>query len=551
MPEASNDEQSPLLGGDNSKSVDNGTIERGSEQSDSPDNDGETPISEEPSTKKLIAVMSSIWFGSFLAALDTTIIATLSGPISNSFNSLSLFSWLASAYFIANAALQPLSGKLTDIFSRRAGLVFSNIFFGVGNLICGLATKEWVMILGRVIAGMGGGGLFAISTFIGSDLIPLRRRGLWQGFGNICFGLGTGFGGVFGGWINDTIGWRWAFLIQVPLVAISGLVVWFTVKIPVKKTEEAAWKRIDYLGSITLVASLVILLLGLNSGGNLVPWTHPLVLSTLPLSVVIFVLFIYIENRAAEPIIPVKLLLNRTVASACLTNWFMTMCVFGIIYYVPIYLQVRGMSPTQTGVRLILYSIGVAVGSVGTGILMRWSGRYYVLSVFLEATFVLSLALMSTFNSTTPNWPPYLYLFLHGIAYAGMLTVTLLALLSAVDHQYQAVITSASYAFRSTGSTIGITIASSVFQNLLKGQLWKRFGDRENAGEIIQRVRDSLDEIKYLHPGWRDGVVEAYNDALRGVFLTLLGIGILGAMVSLFMRENTLHSNLARKPTRT
>ena len=550
MPEASNDEQSPLLGGDNSKKVDNGTIESGSDQDDSLDDNGDAPVSEEPSTKKLIAVMSSIWLGSFLAALDTTVIATLSGPISNSFNSLSLFSWLASAYFIANAALQPLSGKLTDIFSRRAGLVFSNILFAVGNLICGLATKEWVMILGRVIAGMGGGGLFAISTFIASDLIPLRRRGLWQGFGNICFGLGTGLGGVFGGWINDTIGWRWAFLIQVPFVAISGLVVWFTVKIPVKKTEEAAWKRIDYLGSITLVSSLVILLLGLNSGGNLVTWTHPLVLTTLPLSVVIFVLFVYIENRAAEPIIPVKLLLNRTVASACLTNWFMTMCVFGILYYVPIYLQVRGMSPTQTGVRLILYSIGVAIGSVGTGILMRWSGRYYALSVCLEATFVLSLALMSTFNSTTPNWPPYLYLFLHGLAYAGMLTVTLLALLSAVDHQYQAVITSASYAFRSTGSTIGIAIASSVFQNLLKEQLWNRFGERENAGEIIQRVRDSLDEIKHLPPGWGDGVVEAYNDALRGVFLTVLGIGVLGAVVSLFMREHTLHSNLARKPTR-
>ena len=550
MPEASNDEQSPLLGGDNIKKVDNGTIESGSDQDDSLDNNGDAPVSEEPSTKKLIAVMSSIWLGSFLAALDTTVIATLAGPISNSFNSLSLFSWLASAYFIANAALQPLSGKLTDIFSRRAGLVFSNILFAVGNLICGLATKEWVMILGRVIAGMGGGGLFAISTFIASDLIPLRRRGLWQGFGNICFGLGTGLGGVFGGWINDTIGWRWAFLIQVPFVAISGLVVWFTVKIPVKKTEEAAWKRIDYLGSITLVSSLVILLLGLNSGGNLVTWTHPLVLTTLPLSVVIFVLFVYIENRAAEPIIPVKLLLNRTVASACLTNWFMTMCVFGILYYVPIYLQVRGMSPTQTGVRLILYSIGVAIGSVGTGILMRWSGRYYALSVCLEATFVLSLALMSTFNSTTPNWPPYLYLFLHGLAYAGMLTVTLLALLSAVDHQYQAVITSASYAFRSTGSTIGIAIASSVFQNLLKEQLWNRFGERENAGEIIQRVRDSLDEIKHLPPGWGDGVVEAYNDALRGVFLTVLGIGVLGAVVSLFMREHTLHSNLARKPTR-
>jgi MFS family permease len=107
-----------------------------------------------------------------------------------------LISWLASAYLIANAALQPLSGRLTDIFGRRSGLVASNILFLAGNLICGIAQKQWIMILGRVVAGMGGGGLMAISTFVGSDLVPLRKRGLIQGFGNVCYGLGAGIGGV-------------------------------------------------------------------------------------------------------------------------------------------------------------------------------------------------------------------------------------------------------------------------------------------------------------------------------------------------------------------
>ena len=114
-------------------------------------------------------------------AKDSTIVATLSAPISSSFDSLSLLSWLATAYLIANAACQPLSGKLTDIFSRRYGLVFSNVFFAVGTLICGLAQSQGVIIAGRVIAGIGGGGLSCISTFVGSDLIPLRKRGVWQG----------------------------------------------------------------------------------------------------------------------------------------------------------------------------------------------------------------------------------------------------------------------------------------------------------------------------------------------------------------------------------
>ena len=209
-------ETTPLLRDNSTKIIPNDVSHHEETTANPGDNrhENDVPLAEEPSTGKLLLVMGSIWFGTFLAALDSTIVATLSAPISASFNSLSLLSWLASAYFIANAALQPISGRLTDILSRRTGLVFSNIFFAAGNLICGLATNEWVMIFGRVVAGMGGGGLNAISTFVASDLIPLRRRGVWQGFGNISFGLGASLGGVFGGWINDTWGWRKAFLIQ-------------------------------------------------------------------------------------------------------------------------------------------------------------------------------------------------------------------------------------------------------------------------------------------------------------------------------------------------
>jgi len=544
------DEQRPLL--ENGKAADNGTINEDAESQaqpqEAPEND--VQIAEEPTTMQLIRVMSSIWLGSFLAALDSTIVATLSGSISTSFNSLSLLSWLASAYFIANAALQPLSGKLTDIFGRKAGLIFSNIFFAAGNLICGLAKEEWVMIFGRVVAGMGGGGLNAISTFVGSDLVPLRRRGVWQGIGNIMFGIGAGLGGLFGGWINDTYGWRWAFLLQVPMTVLSGTLVYFFVNIPVKETDKARWRRIDWLGALTLILTLILLLLGLNSGGNVVPWTHPLVLTTLPLSAGFLLLFIYVESHyAEEPVIPVRLLLHRTVLSACLTNWFMTMANFGLLFYGPIYFQIRGYSATQAGIRLIPSSVGIAVGSIGCGIIMRWLGRYYALNICIQALFLLGLTLVSTFNLDTPEALPFLYFFLTGIGYSGMLTVTLLALIAAVDHRHQAVITSASYAFRSTGSTIGITIASSVFQNLVKTGLWSRFGDRKDAAYYIPRIRDSLDEIQNLPPSWKEGVKGVYIDALRGVFVTLLGIGVLAAAVSMLMREHTLHKNLARRPS--
>ena len=128
-----------------------------------------------------------------------------------------------------------------------------------------------------------------------------------------------------------------------------------------------------------------------------------------------------------------------------------------------------------------------------------------------------------------------------------MLTITLLALISAVAHKDQAVITSASYAFRSTGSTIGITIASAVFQNILKMRLWARFGDRKDANDVIRRIRDNFDEIGNLPAGWREGVMESYMDALSGVFVTACGIAVIGALISLGMREHKLFDNLARR----
>jgi len=286
-------------------------------------------LAEEPSNKKLFLVLGTIWVGVFLGALDSTVIATLSAPISTTFNSLSLLSWLASAYLIANAACQPISGRLTDIFSRRSGLVVSNILFGAGNLMCGLATSEWIMIAGRVVAGMGGGGLMAIATFTSSDLVPLRKRGVIQGIANILYGTGAGVGGLFGGWINDTWGWRVAFISQVPFIAISAVLVYFYVDIPPKQSKKSKLSRVDFPGAFTLVISLILLLLGLNSGGNVIPWSHPLILTTLPLSAVVLAAFVWIEARwAKEPVIPVNLLLNRTVAAACMANWFTTMGIF-------------------------------------------------------------------------------------------------------------------------------------------------------------------------------------------------------------------------------
>jgi MFS family permease len=327
-----------------------------------------TVIVEGLATTQLAVIMGTVMVGVFFAAADQSIVATLSPAISSEFESLSLLSWLAASYFIANAAFQPISGRLTDVYGRRAGLLGSNALFGLGNLLCGLARNEAMILAGRVVSGVGGGGLMSIATFLASDLVPLRKRGLIQGIANLAYGCGLMLGGVFGGIMNDTSewGWRLAFLVQVPVSLVSLVLVLFLNNLPPKASRKSKLSRIDFLGAVLIIAFLVSLLLGLNAGGNLVEWTDPLVLVTLPLSLVALCAFVWQENRTQYATIPVKLLLDRTVFAACAANLLSSMAYLMLFFYIPLYLQVLGHSSTQAGLRLLAAPVGASSASLGT-----------------------------------------------------------------------------------------------------------------------------------------------------------------------------------------
>lgn len=404
------------------------------------------------------------------------------------------------------------------------------------------------MIFGRVVAGIGGGGLMSISTFVCTDLVPLRKRGVIQGIGNICYGAGAMLGGVFGGLINDNtaLGWRLAFLVQVPPVLISAALVAYLVRIPPKVSDKSFLTRIDFGGALSLIVFLVLLLLGLNAGGNLVPWIHPLPLTTLPLSFLALVGFIIRESRARQPIIPVRLLLHQTVFTACMTNLLCCMVNMAILFYGPIYLQTRGSSATEAGLVILFGPIGISLCSVGSGLIMKKTGRYVALGIVSVLLMLLCVIILTTLNEGSPKWLMMIGFFFLGSGQGAMLTVTLLACLAAVDHSQQAVITSATYAFRSVGGTLGITAASAVYQNVLKLQLWERFGSLPGAAEEISRIRDDLDELNHLPEGWYDGVMASFMEAFRSVCFLLLVLALLGLASVSLMKQHKLHSTLSR-----
>ncbi|PQE17010.1 MFS multidrug transporter protein [Rutstroemia sp. NJR-2017a BBW] len=530
-------ERSPLLDPTSGQAED-GTTSRESVAN------GEVFFSNEPTTLQMTKATSGVFLGIIFVAVDSSMIATLSAPISSTFGSLSRLPWLVSTFFIANAAIQPLCGKLTDIYGRRDGLILSNIIFSLGNLMCALAQSEWVLICGRLVAGIGGGGIAAISTFVLSDLVPVRRRGVWQGIGNIFFGAGSGLGGYFGGWLNDYINWRAAFWIQIPFTVLATILIFFTVNIPITNSDtskSSKIRQIDFLGASTLFASLTLLLLALSSGGNIVPWLHPLVLTSLPLSLLFLLAFVLTELKvAAQPIIPVNLLWDWTIAGACLTNFFSSMSRFALLFYLPVYLQIQGYSPSETGLRLVPGSFAAALASLVSGVVIRSTGRYYRLGVSSQVIYFVGMSTIVAFNLKTPAWIPFVSFSVTNIGFGAMVSATIVAILAVADQKNQAVLTSALLAFRSTGTVIGITLAGLTFQNVLRSELWNRIGDIDHADEQIKRIIADLDVIWDFPTALKDQILQAHMSALTAVFAVILGMGGLGIVTSFFVKDITL-----------
>ncbi len=262
--------------------------------------------------------------------------------------------------------------------------------------------------MGRAIAGFGGGAILAISMFVAGDLVPLRKRGVIQGILNIFLGAGSGLGGSLGGWVDSILDWRGAFLIQIPFLVIGAIIVQSNVRVPLKTSEQSALSRIDYLGSLTLTLALVLFLLGVNTGGNTLPWSHPLVLVFLPLSLALLANLVYVEEKAAaEPIIPMRLLLDRTVAAASLSFSFTFMSYYVITSFMPAYLQLMGNKPTEAGLRFIPSIAGTAIRAFGAGVIMRATGKHSFLSKVNHAFMILGCGLMSSLQLDTAPWHPF------------------------------------------------------------------------------------------------------------------------------------------------
>jgi len=391
----------------------------------------------------------SIWTCTFLSALDGTIIATLLTPIGSSFNASTQTSWLGTSYLLSVCVFTPIYGRLSDI-SRRIAHLIAITFFTIGTIGCAAAPSMNTLIIARGIAGVGGGGINTVGVIIMTDLVDLRRRGMFQGYANIFFGLGAALGGPVGGMISDTIGWRGAFWIQPPLLVLAGLGVWVnSSKIkPSNKNGEDGWtgklKQIDWAGLILLIIGVGSLLLAMSfktssttSTGGEYKWQDPLIYGLLIVSLIGTIAFIGVEKYISnQPILPLSLLTRRTPLGVAISNFFMTLSQFSLLYNVPLYFStVHLKSSSVSGAHLLPNSIMICFGSLFVGYIMRRTGRYWYLTLACGGLIVLTCGLLCTWREEMSGWASWIEVAPGGFGYAGVLTTSLVALMSDVTRE--------------------------------------------------------------------------------------------------------------------
>ncbi|KAI9700919.1 MAG: hypothetical protein M1820_006680 [Bogoriella megaspora] len=495
--------------------------------------------------KKMPYIMPALGIGVFMGAADQTLIVSSYGRIGSELNALSSTSWIATAYFLTLTSFQPLYGKMSDIFSRKSCLLFAYAIFGLGCLWCGLAPTMMHLILARAFAGIGGGGMTTVVSIFLSDAVPLRERGKWQGYVNIIFAVGGATGAPLGGFLVDSIGWRWAFLGQVPLCFIAFIAVYFVMRLPKKEDEhwKAKLKRIDFLGAVLLLAAVVLLLVGMDRGSN-VSWKATITIVCLCVSIPLFAILVFVEMKiASEPFAPGHIIFERSLFACYLANFFSFCGWMATLFYVPLKFQaVDGYSPTQAGLRVIPAVIAAVSGSLFGGFYMSKTGKYYWITVLCYSVVIIGTLLVLLFSGIVMQSEVGIMcgLFISGFGNGIGVTTTLIGLIANASRNDQAIATACSYLFRSLGSTMGVSLSAAVANQVLRTQLTKKLRNGQDAAEIAERVRESLSYLDKLSPNVRELVRKCYDRSVQAAFGLQIGL-VTGAFVSAwFIREKAL-----------
>ncbi|MFZ0158538.1 MAG: MDR family MFS transporter [Kineosporiaceae bacterium] len=428
--------------------------------------------------RQIVVILAGLMSGMFLAALDQTIVATSIRTIADDLNGLSLQAWATTAYLITATITTPLYGKLSDLYGRRPFFLAAISVFVVGSALSGLSQSMYQLAAYRAFQGIGAGGLFSLALTILGDLVPPRERARYQGYFLAVFGTSSVFGPVVGGFLagQSTIlgiaGWRWVFLVNVPIGIISLILVMRTLHLPHTRRDH----QIDYPGALMLVVALVPLLIVAEQGREW-GWASGRALSAYLVGVAGIAGFLWAEHRIGEDaLLPLRLFRGRTFGVGSLLNFIVGMGMFGGLAALPLYMQiVKGYSPTEAGLLLVPMVFGIMAGSVGSGQAIARTGRYRIFPIMGMVLLIVGMLLLSRITVDTSMVWVDVFAFLFGLGLGFNMQTLVLAIQNAVPPKDMGVATSSATFFRQMGGTLGTAVFLSVLFTRVPGTITSAF----------------------------------------------------------------------------
>ncbi|WP_133889905.1 MFS transporter [Streptomyces sp. BK208] len=495
--------------------------------------------------RQIMEALSGLLLGMFCAILSSTIVTNaLPEIIGDLGGGQSAYTWVVTASLLTMTASTPLWGKLADLFSKKALVQIALIVYVIGSVVAGLSQNPAMLITARAIQGLGAGGLSALAQIIMAAMISPRERGRYSGYLGATFAVATVGGPLLGGVITDTswLGWRWCLYVGVPFAILALIVLQKTLHLPVLKRKV----KVDWAGAFFVTAAVCLLLVWVTFADDKYDWMSWQTGVMVGGAIVLTLLFLLVESKASEPIIPLRLFRNRTITLASLASLFVGIAMFaGTVYFSQYFQLARDKSPTMSGVMTIPMIGGLFVSSTVSGQIItktgKWKGWLLAGGVLLTA----GLGLLGTMRYDTPYWHIAIFMALMGLGVGMMMQNLVLCTQNQVAPSDLGAASSTVTFFRSLGGAVGVSVLGSVMSTRISHYASDTIGQlspQEQAAAAKAAGGSSIPDMDLLPPGIREWLESAYGHGIADIFLIVAPIALLAFLVTLFIKEVPLRT---------